>query len=247
MLSCMVKNVVSKQYITAMVTTVLASSHLVDMVMHPTLLNLIRAVLAILLVATTFYVERPTMWGGFLVLLLLGAMQIVTVVNLPENPGYSPLFLLAPWVLYRAARNLQIPLRKTWLLAGFAAVGSYSSPLMWRIAMYPFGYGLKRITGMDVVVMLAIHWLLIMVVVLWGMYLRARERAAEQEKQRIRDEERALIAIEIHDILAHLLALIRMQASAGLYAPTQAEAALSTIQKVAGEGIADVRILSAGF
>ncbi|CAL9347216.1 sensor histidine kinase [Streptomyces sp. enrichment culture] len=75
---------------------------------------------------------------------------------------------------------------------------------------------------------------------------RARERAERAAAQRRRaDEERLRIARELHDVLAHSLAVINVQAGAGLALldtdPEQARTALATIKAASKEALGDVR------
>lgn len=229
--------------VSTLLPVMLGLPHLLDIFVDPTLLNFIRAVLVLALIVAGFSIEKYAYLGYFSVLFILGIWQIISITKLPENTGYSPIFLLAPWILYHAAKSKEVPLKMTILLATLSAAGSYFSPFMWRIAEFSFGYGLKRATGLDAVYILITHWLTVLVSVLLGFYFRARQDARDLEKQQIRDEERRLIAVEIHDLLAHSLTLIKIQASAGLYDPSQASSALATIQTVAGEGIHEVRTL----
>ena len=230
-------------YVSGLLALLLGMPHLMDVVRSPSLLGLIQTFLVLALVVSSAYAEKPSNLGTFYVLATLGVWQAVFIYYLPENTGYSPIFLLAPWALFRSARNSKDSTKQTVCFAVLTALGSYLSPLMWRIAEFPFGYGLKRISGPDAIFVLLTHWLIIVVAVLAGVYLSGREKGREREKLRIREEERLSLSVEVHDILAHSLTLIRMQASAGLYDESQARNSLSTIQKVSGEGIEKVRTL----
>ncbi|CAL9352028.1 sensor histidine kinase [Streptomyces sp. enrichment culture] len=75
---------------------------------------------------------------------------------------------------------------------------------------------------------------------------RARERAERAAARRRRaDEERLRIARELHDVLAHSLAVINVQAGAGLALldsdPEQARTALATIKAASKEALGEVR------
>ncbi|NBE50457.1 sensor histidine kinase [Streptomyces boluensis] len=74
----------------------------------------------------------------------------------------------------------------------------------------------------------------------------ARERAErEQAARRRADEERLRIARELHDVLAHSIAVINVQAGVGLALldtdPEQARTALTTIKSASKEALGEVR------
>lgn len=74
----------------------------------------------------------------------------------------------------------------------------------------------------------------------------ARERAERAQAARRRaDEERLRIARELHDVLAHSLSVINVQAGVGLALldsdPEQARTALTTIKSASKEALGDVR------
>lgn len=75
---------------------------------------------------------------------------------------------------------------------------------------------------------------------------RARERADRAQAARRRaDEERLRIARELHDVLAHSISVINVQAGVGLALldsdPEQARAALTTIKDASKEALGEVR------
>ncbi|WP_049580556.1 histidine kinase dimerization/phosphoacceptor domain-containing protein, partial [Streptomyces sp. SBT349] len=74
----------------------------------------------------------------------------------------------------------------------------------------------------------------------------AGERAAREEAERRRaDEERLRIARELHDVLAHSISVINVQAGMGLALldsdPEQARTALTTIKAASKEALGEVR------
>ncbi|MDT0309940.1 histidine kinase [Streptomyces sp. DSM 44917] len=74
----------------------------------------------------------------------------------------------------------------------------------------------------------------------------AKDRAAREEAERRRaDEERLRIARELHDVLAHSISVINVQAGMGLALldsdPGQARAALTTIKAASKEALGEVR------
>ncbi|MFG1703687.1 sensor histidine kinase [Nonomuraea sp. M3C6] len=72
-----------------------------------------------------------------------------------------------------------------------------------------------------------------------------RERIAEEEGRRQASEERLTMAQELHDVLAHNISLIHVQASTALHLidanPEQARTALSTIKTASKEVLGEMR------
>lgn len=108
---------------------------------------------------------------------------------------------------------------------------------MWRLDA---NVQLEYRSGMDFVVTLAAHWGVVAVT-----YLVARQRSIRQlqraeHEQAAREEERLAIAREIHDVLAHSLTLIKVQANAGLVAGQERDA-LEQIKKSSSVALEEVR------
>ncbi|NGO71969.1 sensor histidine kinase [Streptomyces boncukensis] len=72
-----------------------------------------------------------------------------------------------------------------------------------------------------------------------------RRREAEEAERRRADEERLRIARELHDVLAHSISVINVQAGVGLALldtdPAQARTALTTIKSASKEALGEVR------
>ncbi|MET9340256.1 histidine kinase [Nonomuraea sp. NPDC003804] len=72
-----------------------------------------------------------------------------------------------------------------------------------------------------------------------------RARVAEEESRRQASEERLTMAQELHDVLAHNISLIHVQASTALHLmdddPSQARAALTTIKSASKEVLGELR------
>lgn len=72
-----------------------------------------------------------------------------------------------------------------------------------------------------------------------------RERVAEEEARRQASEERLTMAQELHDVLAHNISLIHVQASTALHLidanPEQARSALATIKTASKEVLGEMR------
>ncbi|MFC4011412.1 sensor histidine kinase [Nonomuraea purpurea] len=99
----------------------------------------------------------------------------------------------------------------------------------------------------DVVILTVV--LLLMVVAELARIVRARredqERTAEEEARRQASEERLTMAQELHDVLAHNISLIHVQASTALHLiddnPEQARTALATIKTASKEVLGEMR------
>jgi signal transduction histidine kinase len=93
-------------------------------------------------------------------------------------------------------------------------------------------------------------WLLVVLVVVEAIRIRRSQlaeaaRSREEETLRRASEERLRIARELHDVLAHSISLINVQASTALHLaderPEQARAALSAIKQASKEALTEVR------
>jgi signal transduction histidine kinase len=73
----------------------------------------------------------------------------------------------------------------------------------------------------------------------------ARQEQAEERTRRLAEEERLRIAREVHDVVAHSLAMINVQAGVGAHVadrrPEEAKAALLAIKQASQSALADLR------
>jgi signal transduction histidine kinase len=189
-----------------------------------------------------------------LALLVLGPLALawrrrwpvaVLAVNLATTEAYyllgyrwGPAFLslaFAFWTTLSAGRR-----RVAWLLAG-AGYGSYFA-LAFLVGREPRP-GLAHAVGVAA-------WLLLVLVVAEVGRAR-REQAAEvmrtreEEARRRASEERLRIAHELHDVVAHNISLINVQASTALHLiderPEQARTALAAIKQASKEALGELR------
>ncbi len=113
------------------------------------------------------------------------------------------------------------------------------------------GQAVTTIVLMTIVValVLGVVWLAGMV---WRFVLRARRIREEQERAEVlaaEEQERSRIARDMHDVVAHSLAVVIAQADGARYAassdPDAAGEALATISQTARTALTDVRLLLA--
>ncbi|QRP60552.1 sensor histidine kinase [Corynebacterium minutissimum] len=182
--------------------------------------------------------------AGFLV--LLSAWAVTWMSQLPANSGLPPWALTAPMAVYTTSRYINHRLLPRAILL-ITALGTFISPFMWRIDVE--SYLLRYEVDTHFLAMVVAHW-----AVLGSTYFiaaryfdrdRQREALARERFHQAQEEERLLIARELHDVLAHSLTLIKVQANAGIVAATSdsgaAEDALLSIRENADSALGEVR------
>lgn len=212
----------------------------------PGAIELIQAALSLLFLPLIWvWRTKPVLSAaGFIV--LLGAWAAAWISQLPANLGVTPWALTAPMAVYATSRYVErrsIP--RAVLAAAF--LGSFISPAMWRID--PESFLLSFQLDRRYITLLVVHW-----AVLGSAYFiaaryfdldRQRERLAQERFHQAQEEERLLIARELHDVLAHSLTLIKVQANAGIIAArtdtTAAEDTLQSIRDGADSALEEVR------
>lgn len=212
----------------------------------PGAIELIQAALSLLFLPFIWvWRTKPVLSAaGFIV--LLGAWAAAWISQLPANLGVTPWALTAPMAVYATSRYVErrsIP--RAVLIA--AILGSFISPAMWRID--PESFLLSFQLDRRYITLLVVHW-----AVLGSAYFiaaryfdldRQRERLAQERFHQAQEEERLLIARELHDVLAHSLTLIKVQANAGIIAArtdtTAAESTLKSIRDGADSALEEVR------
>jgi signal transduction histidine kinase len=97
--------------------------------------------------------------------------------------------------------------------------------------------------------LLALSWTLGLLAKTWATARESRLRQATAERETRVQQQRTRIARDMHDVVAHSLAVVIAQADGARYAgradPTAAEAALVTISSTAREALSEVRGLLA--
>lgn len=228
------------------VAVLIALFYLTSAWANPGAIELIQAALSLLFLPFIWvWRTKPVLSAaGFIV--LLGAWAAAWMSQLPANLGVTPWVLTAPMAVYATSRYVErrsIP--RAVLIA--ALLGSFVSPAMWRID--PESFLLSFQLDRRYITLLVVHW-----AVLGSAYFiaaryfdldRQRERLAQERFHQAQEEERLLIARELHDVLAHSLTLIKVQANAGIIAAQTdtgaAEETLNSIRDGADSALEEVR------
>jgi signal transduction histidine kinase len=187
-------------------------------------------------------------WPRSVLALVVVSAAVATAIGASPGPG-----LAAAFVIYL------IPLRRPrqealWLLAGTLLV------LGAGMAVFLSGPQMTRLPGTDAGLLLA-SWPLVMIAWLIGYSAeqqrsyaagqreRAERRVREQlaEARRARSEERLQIARELHDVVAHTMSLIAVQAGVANYVastrPDEAARALASIEETSRGALGEMRAL----
>jgi signal transduction histidine kinase len=157
---------------------------------------------------------------------------------------YGPVFLTVVVGCFSAV--LAGHRRAAWAALGLLWAG-HALIALWLYHWLPPAGDRRASLGQEIVVA---TWVLVVVAVAELARVRreqwARERADRaQAAKRRADEERLRIARELHDVLAHSISVINVQASMGLALldsdPEQARTALTTIKAASREALGEVR------
>jgi signal transduction histidine kinase len=168
---------------------------------------------------------------------VLGVVLAVTVAYFALNYPYGPVFLSAVVALIGAMRSHR-------LAAWIGGTSAYAALL--AVQALPDGApapSLQQAGGVAA-------WLLVVLLAGEGLRVRTERRVeaarskAEQDRRRA-SEERLQIARELHDVLAHNISLINVQASVALHLldeqPDAARGALSTIKQASKDVLTEMR------
>jgi signal transduction histidine kinase len=160
-------------------------------------------------------------------------------VYIARGYPYGPIFLsviVSMFVAVRAGRR-----RETWLLAVLGFAGFVAASVVDPRAHHRNGaLHLALVAG----------WLAVVLAIAEVVRSRAdqvaeRRRAAAEEKQRLLGEQRLTLARELHDVLAHHISLINVQASVALHLldqqPERARPALASIKDASRESMHELR------
>jgi len=159
-------------------------------------------------------------------------------VYVARGYAYGPIFVSVVVGLFTAVQSGRR--RATWAVAAAGYAG-----FLVAMAVDPYGEGAALLH-----VALVAGWLVVVLAV--SEVVRGRReqaaqqaRAEEEERQRRQGEQRLRLAQELHDVLAHTISLINVQASVALHLldehPEQARPALSTIKTSSREALQELR------
>jgi signal transduction histidine kinase len=174
-------------------------------------------------------------WPLAAVVASVGAADVYIGLGYP----YGPIFVSVVVALFGAVQTGHR--RGTWSLAAAGYSGYVVASLIDpRADRGPGAAHLALVAGWLVVV-LAISE----VVRIRRDQVAERERAEQEEKQRRAGEQRLRLAQELHDVLAHNISLINVQASVALHLideqPDHARPALTTIKEASRDALHELR------
>jgi signal transduction histidine kinase len=166
-------------------------------------------------------------------LAVLAVVTVCTSVYLVLGYNYGPILVMFMFAVYTAARHA--PLNR-------AAPYSLAALAMMQTHLLVHGHGLGLVGVVDVSAWVIVPFSL-------GFVLRLRrETAVRARAEAIRqsvDDERLRVAQEVHDIVGHGLAAIKMQADVALHVlarkPDQAEVALEAISRTSSQALDELR------
>ncbi|WP_407915463.1 sensor histidine kinase [Kitasatospora sp. NE20-6] len=175
---------------------------------------------------------------------VVAGTTVVTVAYLLAGYAYGPVFVSLVVAVCSAVQ--QGHRRAAW-----AAAGAFYTAHLLTSFVLPDGWVRGTAGGLNGFQELGVAaWLLLVLAVAEILRFR-RERmeavraAAEEARRRRADEERLRMARELHDILAHSISLIHLQAGVALELldarPEQAREALTTIKAASKEALGEVR------
>lgn len=217
--------------------------------------EIIQAILAFCFIPVVFFWRSKPILYSSLIIFLLYAWSINWILALPQNLGTFPFILFLLLALYRISRYSNNSIFSG-ILIFFGFAYCIISPMMWHSGSSLISY---RDTD-QAVSWILIQWLTLLVIIQLARSDRKRARQKDEEertKEKVmldefrlfQNQERMRIAREIHDILAHSLTLIKVQASAGEIAeqaspgkglPEQKEA-LRNIKEISSDSLIEVR------
>jgi signal transduction histidine kinase len=167
---------------------------------------------------------------------VLAVTVAVTVAYLALGYPYGPVFLTVWIAVYTlaAAPHRRLPAVVAAVAAALVVLVAADVALTGREALLG---ELPGIVAVWTVQLLAPLWLG------WAVRVR-RERAAEEVRRRV-DEERLRLARELHDVVAHTIAVINFQAGVAVHVldrrPQQARTALVAIKQASSEALQELR------
>ena len=124
------------------------------------------------------------------------------------------------------------------LVSGWFGTGAVEAPRVILVSTFALGASLAA---------LGLSWTLGLLIKTWRAAAESRRDRLAAEQRMIVEQERNRIARDMHDVVAHSLAVVIAQADGARYAakadPGAVDDALTTISSTAREALADVRLL----
>ncbi|WP_230478235.1 hypothetical protein [Corynebacterium ulcerans] len=139
----------------AALAALLSSVYVVDFITTPTPLSAVLMACALAFIPALLFLHRNVPWMAALNLGILGVWALVCLIAFPANLGVPPQLIVAPWVIFSAARTESSLVVRNVFIACLA--GSLLSPAMWKVA----DIGRVEYRGLiDAPLMLLVHWLI---------------------------------------------------------------------------------------
>ncbi|MER5772308.1 sensor histidine kinase [Streptomyces sp. NPDC001985] len=194
---------------------------------------------ALLLLAPALLLVRRR-WPVACLAAVAGVTLLYLCAGYPYGPVFLPVVVAAFWAVVGGHRRAAWwivgvfwvchVLFAHWLYAYLPPAGDHGSP--WTQELVVAAWVSAVLAGAELVRVRREEW--------------ARQRAERAARARRRaDEERLRIARELHDVLAHSISVIHVQAGVGLALldsdPEQARTALTTIKAASKEALGEVR------
>lgn len=172
-----------------------------------------------------------------------GTVVIQLAAGLPPLPANLATFVVLFWTGYSPVRRLRVLGAVSAGVAAIVVTVYLYVPAVFQVDLEPAARG-ALLTFVASLVSFALAWTIGLLV--------ATVRAARAERQEaLAEQERGRIAREMHDVVAHSLAVIIAQADGARYAaagdPAAAQEGLKTVSSIARSALAEVRVLLAGL
>lgn len=171
-------------------------------------------------------------------LVAVAASAVAADVYVGLGYPYGPIFVSVVVALFAAVRAERR--RSTWALAAAGYGGFVVATLVDPRSRGPSAVHLALVAG----------WLAVVLAVAEAVRIRSdqaaeRERAEHEERRRRVGEQRLRLAQELHDVLAHHISLINVQASVALHLvdtqPDRARPALANIKEASRDALRELR------
>ena len=172
----------------------------------------------------------------FPLIVVFAVTPLVVIYYATDRPG-------GPAALYAIFALFTLALRRGALVAGLATTGLLVAAVLLGLLVHGSWF-------LDVRAGFAIAWAGMAIAAGAALAARrnslaARREQAEERTRRLAEEERLRIAREVHDVVAHSLAMINVQAGVGAHVadrrPEEAKQALLAIKEASRTALADLR------